>query len=82
MVTGLAVWFHEPARDRDETHFGLAAGSAGAIFCLVCLLGRGLHPKPAARCPQCGCDWNLESQNDAQTWLAWQRCPGCGMSTR
>jgi hypothetical protein len=79
VVVGLVVWFGQQSADRDSTHFGLAFGLAGAVFCAGCILGRFVAPKSGAVCPQCGCDWNLESENNTQRWLAWRRCPGCGL---
>jgi len=76
---GLAIWFAEPALDRDNLHFGFAAGAAAMIFFLVALGGRLLLPKPEAICPKCGCDWNAESDNDQQRWMSWSCCPGCGL---
>ena len=79
---GLALWFVEPARDRDNEHFGFAFGAAAMIFFLVALGGRFLFPKPDAVCPKCGCDWNAESDNDTQRWMSWSCCPGCGLNMR
>ena len=53
---GLAIWFWEPARDRDNVHFGFAGGVGLTVFFLVGLGSRLLSPKPQAICPQCGCD--------------------------
>jgi hypothetical protein len=78
-AVGLGVWFSEPRADRDSLHLGLTLGLAGTIFCVGGLVGRFAFPKPSATCPQCGCDWNAESDNNPQTWLGWQRCPGCGL---
>lgn len=77
---GLALWIVEPASDRDNLHLGFSAGAAAMIFFLVALGGRMLFPKPEAICPQCGCDWNVESDNDTQRWMAWSCCPGCGLN--
>jgi len=52
------------------------------IFFLIALGGRLLFPKPSATCPQCGCDWNAESDNDTQRWMDWSCCPGCGLKMR
>jgi hypothetical protein len=79
LVVGLACWFGQPVQDRDGDHLGLALGLGVLTFFLGGMLGRFLFPRPGAICPQCGCDWHAESENNAQTWLAWQRCPGCGM---
>ena len=66
--------------DRDEVHVGLVLALAGGTFLLGCLLGRLLFPRPAAKCPGCGCDWNAESENDVHVWLSWRCCPHCGQS--
>ena len=78
-LVGLVTWFSQRSADRDDLHFQLALGLAATVFFFACLLGRLLFPRPSAICPQCGCDWNLESENNTQRWLAWQRCPGCGL---
>ena len=82
VVIGGAVWFIQRPRDRDDTHLGLALGLGGATFCIGCILCRMVFPKPSAECPQCGCDWNIESENDIQKWLTWHCCPGCGLKMR
>lgn len=79
LAVGLVTWFSERPTDRDDAHAGLAFGLGGAAFFIGCLLCRGLFPKPRAECPKCGCDWNQESENDVQRWLAWHACPGCGL---
>ena len=79
VAVGLGVWFKEPPADRDDLHVGFALGLAGTVFFVGCLVGRFAFPRPSATCPQCGCDWNAESDNNPQIWLAWQRCPGCGL---
>lgn len=71
-----SVWFLQPPVDRD---LGLSLGLGFATFCLGCILGRFLLPIPRAECPQCGCDWRVESENDLQKWLAWRCCPACGL---
>ena len=76
---GLATWFWEPVRDRDNVHLGFAGGVGLMIFFLLCLGSRFLSPKPQAICPQCGCDWNAESDNNTQLWMDWRCCPGCGL---
>ena len=78
VAVGVAVWFVQRPMDRDDVHVGLALGLGLATFLFGCLLCRGL-PKPSAECPQCGCDWNIESENDMQKWLTWHCCPGCGL---
>lgn len=80
VAIGLGTWFSPSPADRDGLHFGFALGLAGATFFIGGMLGRLLFSKPIAQCPQCGCDWNLESDNDPQKWTAWRRCPGCGLS--
>lgn len=80
VAVGLAVWFWEPPVDRNNAHFGFALGLAAAAFLVGGMLGRFLFPKPSATCPRCGCDWDAESDNNAQTWLAWDACPGCGLN--
>jgi hypothetical protein len=79
VVVGLGAWFSQRPPDRDSLHLQFALALAAAVFCFACLLGRLLFPKPSATCPQCGCDWNLESENNTQLWLAWRCCPGCGL---
>jgi hypothetical protein len=79
VAVGLTVWFWQPAADRDSTHFGFALGLAAGAYFACGMLGRGLCPKPQATCPRCGCDWEAESDNNSQTWLAWSVCPGCGL---
>jgi hypothetical protein len=79
VAVGLIVWFWEPPADRDSTHFGFALGLAGSAFFACGMLGRVLCPKPQAVCPQCGCDWDAESDNDSQAWRAWSGCPSCGL---
>ena len=79
VVVGFAVWFIQRPMDRDDIHGGLALGSGLAILLFGSLLGRFLFPIPGAECPKCGCDWNIESENDMQKWLNWHSCPGCGM---
>jgi len=80
VAVGLIVWFWQPPTDRDRTHFGFALGLAGGAFFACGMLGRVLCPKPQTTCPRCGCDWKAESDNNAQTWLAWSVCPGCGLT--
>ena len=79
VIVGIAVWFVQKPKDRDEVHFALAAGLALATFVLGGLLSRMLFPRPRAECPECGCDWNIASENDVQTWHTWHCCPGCGL---
>jgi len=79
VVVGLAAWFSQRPADRDGLHLQFALALAAAVFFFACLLGRLLFPKPGAICPQCECDWNVESENNTQLWLAWRRCPGCGL---
>lgn len=79
VVVGLAAWFCQPVHDRDGDHFRFTLGLGALTFFLGGLLGHLLFPRPSARCPQCGCDWRAESENNTQTWLAWQCCPGCGL---
>lgn len=79
VVVGLGAWFSQRSADRDSLDLQFALALAATVFCFACLLGRLLFPKPSATCPQCRCDWNLESDNDTQRWLAWRRCPGCGL---
>ena len=78
-AVGIAIWFLEPARDRDNVHLGFAGGVGLMVFFLVGLGSRFLSPKPEAICPQCGCDWNAESDNNTQVWMDWRCCPGCGL---
>jgi len=66
LAVGLGVWFSQRSADRDSLHLQFALALAAAVFCFACLLGRLLFPKPAAICPQCGCDWNVESENNTQ----------------
>ena len=79
VLVGVAVWFLADPRNRDEIHASAAIGLGLAVFFVGCLLCRMVYPIPTAECPQCGCDWNLESEHDLQKWLAWQCCPGCGL---
>ena len=79
VAVGLIVWFWQPPADRDSTHFGFALGLAGGAFFACGMLGRVWCPKPPAVCPQCGCDWEAESDHNSQTWLAWSVCPRCGL---
>ncbi|HOW65381.1 MAG TPA: hypothetical protein P5186_24205 [Candidatus Paceibacterota bacterium] len=79
MAVGLGVWFWHPPPDRDHIHFGFSLGLAGGAFFACAMLGRVLFPKPNATCPRCACDWEAESDNNGQTWLAWNVCPGCGL---
>jgi hypothetical protein len=76
---GLAIWFGQEPIYRDGIHGGLATGVSLAVVLFGGLLIRALFPRPRASCPQCGCDWNIESDNDVQKWLQWQHCPGCGL---
>jgi hypothetical protein len=80
VLVGVAVWFLQAPRDRDEIHFSFAGGLGLATFVVGCLLIRWLFPRPRPCCPQCGCDWLGESRNDQQTWLAWRHCPICGLA--
>jgi len=82
IAIGLGTWFSPSPADRDGLHFGFALGLAGATFFIGGMLGRLLFSKPSAQCPQCGCDWNAESENDVQRLLAWRCCPGCGLGMR
>jgi hypothetical protein len=50
-----------------------------ATFFCGGLLSRMVFPRPKAECPQCKCDWNIESEQGMQEWLAWHCCPGCGL---
>jgi hypothetical protein len=76
-VVGLGIWFAQAPRDRDEVHFGGAVAMAVSVFFIGCLLGRMFLPKPKARCPDCGYDWQGSDTTD--DWLAWKCCPGCGL---
>lgn len=76
VVVAGAVWFRQRPVDRE---LDLSLGLGFATFCLGCILGRFLLPIPRAECPQCGCDWRVESENDLQKWLAWRCCPTCGL---
>lgn len=76
---GVAVWFSQDAKDRDEIHGMAAIGLGLATFFFAGLLCRLVFPQPSTECPKCGCDWNAESENDVQKWLAWQCCPRCGL---
>ncbi len=80
VAIGVGTWFSQPPADRDGLRHGFALGLAGATFLAGGLLGRLLFPRPNGLCPQCKCDWNLESENDARKWSAWRCCPGCGLS--
>jgi len=80
VVVGLATWFSQEPKDRDDVHGGLALGLGLATLFFGGLLFRMLSPKPSATCPQCGCDWNVESDNDLQKWLTWGHCPSCGLN--
>ena len=79
VVVGLGTWFSAHTVNRDGLHLSLSLGLGFGTFCLGCILGRFLFPIPRAVCPQCGCDWNVESGNDLQKWLRWQCCPRCGL---
>ena len=79
VAIGMGTWFSQPPADRDGLHHGFALGLAGATFLGGGLLGRLLFPRPNGQCPQCKCDWNLESDSDTRKWTAWRRCPGCGL---
>jgi len=79
VAVGVAVWFLQRPMDRDEVHLGFAGALGVATFLLGGLLSRTLLPRPIAKCPRCGCDWNVESENSIQTWLTWYCCPGCGL---
>ena len=79
VVVGLGTWFIPEPMDRDDIHVGFALGLGGATFFFGGLLCRILFPKPSAECPHCGCDWNIESENDMQKWLTWHCCPRCGL---
>lgn len=79
VVVGAAVWFIQDPRDRDDIHGGVAMGLGLAAFFFGGLLCRMVFPKPSAECPQCGCDWNIESENDMHKWLTWHCCPACGL---
>ncbi|MBX3747080.1 MAG: hypothetical protein KF833_17365 [Verrucomicrobiae bacterium] len=81
-VVGVAVWGLQSREDLDESRLSLAWGLAAATFCIGAIIGRFLLPKPDARCPRCGCDWNVESDNDPDTWTQWQHCPRCGLPMR
>jgi hypothetical protein len=79
LVAGLAVWFCQPVHDRDGDHLGFSLSLGALTFFLGGMLGCLLFPRPSANCPQCGCDWHAESENNTQVWLAWQHCPSCGL---
>ena len=76
VVVAVLAWFLPKPIDRD---LGLSLVLGFATFCLGCILGRFLCPIPRAECPQCGCDWRVESGNELQKWLTWRCCPGCGL---
>lgn len=78
-LVGVAAWGFPSGEGPDDSRLSLAWGLAAATFCIGTLMGRFLLPKPDARCPRCGCDWNLESDNDPDTWTQWQHCPRCGL---
>ncbi|HNQ87191.1 MAG TPA: hypothetical protein PKM73_01000 [Verrucomicrobiota bacterium] len=79
LAVGILAWHGVPPPDRDGIHFGFTLALAAATFAGGGLLGRLLLPKAAAQCPQCGWDWDAESEHDPQRWLAWHRCPHCGL---
>lgn len=79
ITVSVAVWFTQNPVDRDDAHLSLSLGLGAAVFCLGCIFFRFLYPIPRAKCPRCGCDWNVESDNDTQEWLAWNSCPSCGL---
>jgi hypothetical protein len=60
---GLAISFTQEPVDRDGIHVGLATGVSLAVVLFGGLLIRALSPRPSAKCPQCGCDWIIESDN-------------------
>ena len=78
IIVSVAVWFTQNPMDRDDA-LSLSLGLGVTVFCLGCIFFRFLYPIPRAKCPQCGCDWNVESVNDIQKWLAWSSCPSCGL---
>lgn len=79
LVVSIAAWFTQDPIDRDGAHLRLCLGLGFATFCLGGIFCRFLFPIPRAQCPQCGCDWNVESDNDMQKWLSWHSCPVCGL---
>ena len=77
-LVGLATWFLQDRRDRDDIHAGLALGLAGATFLFGALVARIRFLRPDIKCPQCGYDWDMcpEGKHD---WMTWEYCPGCGL---
>lgn len=65
--------------NRDDIHVGLALGSGLTVLLFGALFCRFLFPIPSAKCPDCRCDWNVESENNIEKWLSWHSCPGCGL---
>jgi hypothetical protein len=80
VIVGLTTWFLQRPIDRDSIMVGGVLGLGLVVFLVGILLTRMLLPRPDARCPQCGCDWNRESNADAPQWLGWKHCPACGLS--
>lgn len=76
IVVAVAGWFFPGPMHRDS-ELSLLLGFT--IFCLGGIFGRFVLPIPRAECPQCGCDWWVESGNDLQKWIAWRSCPVCGL---
>ena len=77
VVLGLVAWFIQKPTDAED--IGMLVLLCSLPFFFVCILGRILLPTLSAKCPRCGCDWNIESDNDTQRWLAWHSCPRCGL---
>ena len=77
VVVGVAAWFIQPPKDRDDAHRGLCLGLGGAVFCLGCIGSRMLFPRKKTKCPQCGYDWQPDGGTDEM--LTWNCCPGCGL---
>jgi hypothetical protein len=77
VMLGLVAWFIWKPKDSDD--IGLLVLMCSLPFFLVGLLTRVLLPIPSAECPQCGSDWNLETENDVQKWVMWRSCPRCGL---
>jgi hypothetical protein len=76
VAVGLATWFVQEPRDRDDVHLSFALGLGLATFCLGGLFGRILFPRPKAQCPRCGYKWDASEGHD---WRTWNHCPGCGL---
>lgn len=79
VIAAISVWLLANPIDRDANLLSAAMAIGLVTFLIGGMAGRLLMPRPAASCPQCGCDWDRECQNDLDVWLNWQHCPGCGL---